>query len=56
MSGFQLPVNFIEDPEQLLRITRCHQVPLKVHLELESIPGKRHHTTTQGSYGSKDDL
>ena len=27
MSGFQLPSNFIEDPEQLLRRSRRHQVP-----------------------------
>jgi len=26
MSSFQLPPNFVEDPEQLLRRTRCHQV------------------------------
>jgi len=26
MSGFQLPPNFVEDPEQLLRRTRPHQV------------------------------
>ena len=26
MSGFQLPRNYIEDPEQLLRRTRCRQV------------------------------
>ena len=27
MSGFQLLGNFIDDPEQLLRNTRCHKVP-----------------------------
>jgi len=26
MSGFQLPPNFVEDPEQLLRRTRRHQI------------------------------
>jgi len=29
MSGFQLPPNFVEDPEQLLRRTRCRQVSLQ---------------------------
>jgi len=27
MSGFQLPLNFVEDPKQLLRRTRRRQVP-----------------------------
>jgi hypothetical protein len=27
MSSFELLENFIEDPEQLLRNTRCHKVP-----------------------------
>jgi len=36
MSCFQLPPNFVEDPEQLLRRTRRHQVsPQRFILETE---------------------